>query len=127
MNKPSSPGRRDGSAVARSYRRPVLPPGLETAAGRQVGGNPVSRERNAARFMAAQITRGMRICKRSFTHDGRHHEAGNSWWHVSAIPPNLWDYFAHTTEEIVEVDNRHRQPEGLYGVPARRRDESWRL
>ena len=77
---------------------------------------------------AAVIARGMRICRTSFTDDdGVRVNAGRSWWHASAIPPRFRRYFASSVEETVAIQIRHREPEGLYGVPALRRDESWRL
>ena len=115
------------SAVARGRRRPTFgPPSLETATARPGSVASVSRERNAAKFMAARIHQGMRICRKSFTHYGRRFEAGLSWWHVSAIPPSMRGYFAHTVEEIVAVSMRSQEPKQFYGVAARRRI-AWRL
>ncbi len=115
------------SAVARSGRRPAsAPPGAETAAGRTGGGRAPGR--NTAKFTAAALARGMTICRTSFTDDdGVRVNAGRSWWHAAAIPPRFRRYFASSVEETVAVQIRHGEPEGLYGVPARRRDESWRL
>ena len=128
------PSRQAGRAVAkRAAARPLStitrkPGRTETAAGRADGGRPPSRDRSHAKLTAAALARGMRICRTSFTDDGGVRvKAGRSWWHASAIPPRFQRYFASSVEETVAVQIRHREPEGLYGVPPRRRFNKWRL
>jgi hypothetical protein len=65
-------------------------------------------ERSRTRFIASALVRGSVVCTKSFIdpETGKLVEAGKSWWHTSAIPPQLRDHFGRSDEEVVATLNR---------------------
>jgi hypothetical protein len=83
------------------------------------GENRTDRRRSKIKkFTAAQLHRGMRVCKQSFVHEGKLFEAGKSWWHSDIIPPELDRYFVRSGDlgAVLEAINRGGDGRGVYGV-----------